>query len=181
VDHVILDGTARTERFRLPHWFLEQSEWELLLQASERTQLPILRMALGLATLFSAGSAAELKGIKNHILATCLSQILRDDTGSPSKHDRMVGLLQRFNTPEINNQRSRHSSKSASARWPTCRFNNLLLGNANGGGFIIEGLKFPAYANLPLSFPRWERRSIWRSYTRRLTVTVRSEITARRC
>ena len=27
-----------------------------------------------------------------------------------------------------------------------------LLGNANGGGFIIEGLKFPAYANLPFEF-----------------------------
>ncbi|EKS34031.1 MULTISPECIES: ATP-binding protein [Alphaproteobacteria] len=153
VDHVILDGTARTERFRLPHWFLEQSEWELLLQASERTQLPILRMALGLATLFSAGSAAELKGIKNHILATCLSQILRDDTGSPSKHDRMVGLLQRFNTPEINNQKIAPFIKIGFGQMANpAGLTTYLLGNANGGGFIIEGLKFPAYANLPFEF-----------------------------
>lgn len=27
--HVVLDGTASDGRFRLPHWFLEQSEWEL--------------------------------------------------------------------------------------------------------------------------------------------------------
>lgn len=45
VAHVVLDGTASDGKFRLPHWFLEQSEWELLLQASERTQIPILRTA----------------------------------------------------------------------------------------------------------------------------------------
>ncbi|RUV45173.1 DUF87 domain-containing protein, partial [Mesorhizobium sp. M5C.F.Ca.IN.020.29.1.1] len=45
IDRVVLDGSATG--FRLPHWFLDLSEWELLLQASERTQVPILRMALG--------------------------------------------------------------------------------------------------------------------------------------
>jgi ABC-type dipeptide/oligopeptide/nickel transport system ATPase component len=39
VSHVVLDGTAADGRFRLPHWFLEQSEWELLLQASDLTGL----------------------------------------------------------------------------------------------------------------------------------------------
>ena len=78
VERLVLDGTADTGMFRLPHWFLDLSVWELLLQASERTQLPILRMALGLATMFS-GDAAELNGIKNHILAKCITQIMRDD------------------------------------------------------------------------------------------------------
>ena len=95
VERLVLDGTADTGMFRLPHWFLDLSVWELLLQASERTQLPILRMALGLATMFS-GDAAELNGIKNHILAKCITQIMRDDTSSPSKHDRIIGILQRF-------------------------------------------------------------------------------------
>ncbi len=36
VERVVLDGTAAG--FRLPHWFLELAEWELLLQASERTR-----------------------------------------------------------------------------------------------------------------------------------------------
>jgi hypothetical protein len=153
VSHVVLDGTAAAGRFRLPHWFLEQSEWELLLQASERTQVPILRMALGLSTLFSGGNAQELNGIKNHILATCLSQILRDDSGSPSKHDRMVGLLQRFNTREINNR--------AIAQFIRINFGQMvnpeglttyLLGGGQGGGFIIDGLKMPAYESLPFEF-----------------------------
>lgn len=153
VAHVVLDGTAADGKFRLPHWFLEQSEWELLLQASERTQLPILRMALGLATLFSAGASAELKGIKNHILATCLSQILRDDTGSPSKHDRMVGLLQRFNTAEIGTAKIKPYIKINYGQMADPDgLTKYLLGDASGGGFIIDGLKLPAYSNLPFDF-----------------------------
>lgn len=153
VAHLVLDGTAADGKFRLPHWFLEQSEWELLLQASERTQLPILRMALGLATLFSAGASAELKGIKNHILATCLSQILRDDTGSPSKHDRMVGLLQRFNTAEIGTAKIKPYIKISYGQMADPDgLTKYLLGDASGGGFLIDGLKLPAYSNLPFDF-----------------------------
>ena len=46
VERVVLDGTAAG--FRMPHWFLELAEWDCCLQASERTQVPILRMALRL-------------------------------------------------------------------------------------------------------------------------------------
>ncbi|MEX0955038.1 MAG: ATP-binding protein [Rhizobiaceae bacterium] len=153
VARVVLDGSAAEGRFRLPHWFLEQSEWELLLQASERTQVPILRMALGLATLFSGRNADEIHGIKNHILATCLSQILRDDTGSPSKHDRMVGLLQRFNTPKINNLAIAGFIHISFGQMTDPQgLTNYLLGGADGGGFIIDGLKLPAYRNLPFEF-----------------------------
>ncbi|MCI4679075.1 ATP-binding protein [Rhodoblastus acidophilus] len=153
VAHIVLDGSSANGRFRLPHWFLEQSEWELLLQASERTQVPILRMALGLSTLFSGGNTRELNGIKNHILATCLSQILRDDSGSPSKHDRMVGLLQRFNTVEINNRIIAQYIRINYGQMANPEgLTSYLLGGAQGGGFIIDGLKLPAYESLPFEF-----------------------------
>lgn len=153
VTQIVLDGSANEGKFRLPHWFLEQSEWELLLQASERTQVPILRMALGLASFFSGTDAAELNGIRNHILATCISQILRDDSGSPSKHDRIVGILQRFSTNEISNQ--------TVAPFITINYGQMvnpggltayLLGGNNQPGFIIDGLKLPTYKNLPFEF-----------------------------
>lgn len=89
------------EQFYLPHWFLNIDEWALLLQASEKTQLPILRNALALAVLFSSEHIA-IEGIKNHILATCITQILRDETSSPSKKDRIKSILQKFHTDEIN-------------------------------------------------------------------------------
>lgn len=154
VSHVVLDGSAAEGRFQLPHWFLEQSEWELLLQASERTQVPILRMALGLSTLFSGGSSNELNGIKNHILATCLSQILRDDSSSPSKHDRMVGLLQRFNTQQINNPTIAQFIRINFGQMvnPQGLTNYLLGGAQGGGGYIIDGLKMPTYDCRPFEF-----------------------------
>ncbi len=90
------------EKFYLPNWFLNIDEWALLLQASEKTQLPILRNALGLAALFSSEEAEEeIKNTKNHILATCITQILRDETSSPSKSDRIHSILRKFKTVDI--------------------------------------------------------------------------------
>lgn len=88
------------ELFTLPHWFLTIDEWALLLQATEKTQLPILRNALGLASVFTM--AVDMNELENHILATCITQILRDETSSPSKKDRIISILQKFNTSEIN-------------------------------------------------------------------------------
>lgn len=91
---------SNAQKFILPHWFLTIDEWALLLQATEKTHLPILRNALGLAALFS-DDAKEVAKTKNHILATCISQILRDETSSPSKSDRILSILKKFNTEEI--------------------------------------------------------------------------------
>jgi hypothetical protein len=100
VSNYTLDESSITaKKFILPHWFLNIDEWALLLQASEKTQLPILRNALGLASIFS--SSDDVSQLKNHILATCITQILRDETSSPSKKDRITSILQKFNTEEI--------------------------------------------------------------------------------
>lgn len=103
VSHIVLDGTAEEDRFRLPHWFLEQSEWELLLQASERTQVPVLRTALGLTSLFHTDSPEAL-AIKEHFIATCIIECFRGADGdSPvAKFQRVVSLLQRYATADLN-------------------------------------------------------------------------------
>jgi Predicted ATPase len=100
IDNISKADKGQVEKFILPHWFLNIDEWALLLQASERTQLPILRNALALAVLFSKDD--NIDNIKNHILATCITQILRDETSSPSKKDRIKSILQKFNTTKIN-------------------------------------------------------------------------------
>ena len=99
VTNLSIDTETTDEKFQLPHWFLNIDEWALLLQASEKTQLPILRNALALVVLFSRNQ--NTSRIKNHILATCITQILRDETSSPSKKDRIKSILQKFNTQEI--------------------------------------------------------------------------------
>jgi hypothetical protein len=102
VKHVVLDGTSANGRMQLPHWFLEPEEWELLLRASERTQQPVLRAALGLATLFTPGKSENLVKVQNHVLAKCITQILNDDSSTPSKADRIRGILSVYRTEEIN-------------------------------------------------------------------------------
>lgn len=148
VDRVVLDGAA--SGFRLPHWFLDLAEWELLLQASERTQVPILRMALGLSTLFSDDGAQELADVRNHILAKCITQILRDDSSSPSKHDRILGILQRFSTDEINGDVVRPYVHIKFGEMHDLEgLDDYLVGDA---GFELEDLKLPDYRNLPFEF-----------------------------
>lgn len=153
VERLILDGTAAPNRFRLPHWFLDLSEWELLLQASERTQLPILRMALGLSTLFGQAQGAQLNVYRNHILATCIAQILSDETQPGAKETRIRGILQRFRTPEIN--------AAQVGQWISVSFGNMpglqnayvyLAGADGSSGFIDPDLKFPDYDGSPFDF-----------------------------
>jgi len=104
IDEIAEKDKGTLNKFILPHWFLNIDEWALLLQASERTQLPILRNALALAVLLSKdeNGSEEIIKTKNHILAICITQILRDETSSPSKKDRIKSILQKFNTDKIN-------------------------------------------------------------------------------
>lgn len=93
------DEAETTAVFRLPHWFMTiEKEWELLLRASERTQQPVLRSALGLVTLFSAeGQRQEaLETLKNHILAKCLLYVLNSADSPAAKADRVKALAQLF-------------------------------------------------------------------------------------
>ena len=97
-----LDKNESTSVFRLPHWFMSVEEWELLLRASERTQQPVLRTALGLSSWFFKEEDNNLNEVKNHILASCILYILQGDVGSSAKRDRIRGFLASFSTSEIN-------------------------------------------------------------------------------
>lgn len=149
VHRVILDGT--TAGFRMPHWFLEMAEWELLLQASERTQLPVLRTALGLTSLFHANTPDAL-ALREHFVATCIIECFRGADGdSPvSKFQRVVSLLQKYPTNDLNMALLN-------------RFNpNFQYGNFSGNNqsaFLDEVRKklredapLPAYDRTPFSF-----------------------------
>ena len=149
VERVVLDGTAAG--FRLPHWFLELAEWELLLQASERTQLPVLRTALGLTSLFHANTPDAL-ALREHFVATCIIECFRGADGdSPvSKFQRVVSLLQKYPTNGLNMALLNRFS-------PNFQYGNF-LGN-NQSAFLDEVRKklredapLPAYNRTPFSF-----------------------------
>lgn len=151
IAHVVLDGTAVNGKFRLPHWFLEQSEWELLLQASERTQIPVLRTALGLTGLFRE-STPEALAIKEHFIATCVIECFRGADGdSPvSKFQRVVSLFQKYPTKDLNiNLLQKYGA-------------NYQYGNFSGGNQasfldevrkkLREDVELPSYKRTPFTF-----------------------------
>ena len=148
---VILDGSADEGRFRLPHWFLEQSEWELLLQASERTQIPVLRTALGLTGLFRRNSPESLE-VKEHFIATCIIECFRGADGdSPvAKFQRVVSLLRKYPTTALNTDLLQKYGA------------NYQYGNFSGGNLepfldevrlkLRENVELPSYDRSPFTF-----------------------------
>ncbi len=157
-----------TDRFRLPHWFMSVDEWALLLRASEKSQLPALRTALGLTTLFQEtpepeviegeGAGDSLKAIRNHVLAKIIHSILHSDASSPSKVDRILALLNTFSTDEI--------SKKTVSPGLTIDFGQFKDGpkqdTSAKNAALLELLKghvkdepvLPGYGNIPFSFER---------------------------
>lgn len=97
----LIKSNIEYSKFILPHWFLNIDEWALLLHASERTQLPILRNAINLLKMFKSNEKSINK-IKNHILYLCLLHIFRDGTSPAATKDRIIAILSKFNTLEIN-------------------------------------------------------------------------------
>lgn len=161
-------GADLVDRFRLPHWFMTVDEWALLLRASEKTQLPALRTALGLTTLFQENPEEfvlddpvkkdELIEIQNHVLAKIIYSILHGDASSPSKVDRILAILGTFSTDEIN--------KAVVSPGLTFDFGQFKDGPKRETSIKYETLLellqkhqkdapvLPSYANKPFSFDR---------------------------
>lgn len=86
VTNFSIDTEATNEKFQLPHWFLNIDEWALLLKASEKSQLPILRNALG----FTQNLSQE---IISHIYACNIMYVYEHWESSVTKRQRIISLI----------------------------------------------------------------------------------------
>lgn len=87
------------EKFTLPHSLLNIEEWELLLEASEKTQLPILRNALGIASLLNNPDKKD--DTLEQIIARCINLIIENDGNDTSKCTRIRTIISTFPTNKI--------------------------------------------------------------------------------
>ena len=142
-----LDPNEKTKTFRLPHWFMSVEEWELLLRASERTQQPVLRTALGLSTLFNNQRASELEDIRNHILASCILYILNSDASSPTKKDRIEAMVSTFSSKAISPEMVSNKIKIDYGEMEAPKELAKFI-----AGFIKKDFVFPDYANTEFKF-----------------------------
>ena len=95
-----INGETPQESLFIPHWFLNFDEWSLLLQASEKTQQPVLRNALNIASLLEGGKI-EMLAFKNHIVARCCLSIWTASESPVSAGHRINALLQSYADGEL--------------------------------------------------------------------------------
>lgn len=145
---VPLDQLEATTDFRLPHWFMTVEEWELLLRASERTQQPVLRSALGLATLIHAAGPNAI-AIKRHVVASAVKECFRSENAVAKGH-RARTILDTFGDAKLG------SHVLASFKYDD-RFGNFPGANteaflAHMDTFLIADVRIPDYAGDPFDF-----------------------------
>ncbi len=90
-----INGNIHYQKFKLPHWFLNIDEWALLLQASEKTQLPILRSALGFSQNMDDIS-------RKHIYASNIMHVYENWESAVAKRQRILALVRQGRFADIN-------------------------------------------------------------------------------
>lgn len=89
--------------FTLPQHLMNVEEWELLLNASEKAQLPILRNALNIASLLSKSTDDENSAeIIDHIKSVCIDLIIDGEGNDISKSSKITTILRAFSTTTFN-------------------------------------------------------------------------------
>ena len=88
----IADEETSTNKLEIPVWALSADDWAILLHASEKTQIPVLKRAIDIAKLFYDPSNPN-NDVKNHILASTLLGIINSSDSSPSKSDKLKACL----------------------------------------------------------------------------------------
>jgi len=100
VTQLKINGERPFNPLYIPHWFLNFDEWSLLLQASEKTQQPVLRNALSIASLLEGGKI-EMLEFKNHIVARCCLSIWTASESPVSAGHRINALLLSYAEGEL--------------------------------------------------------------------------------
>lgn len=173
-DMPILDPSEKRQaaeikdRFKLPHWFMSVDEWALLLRASEKSQLPALRTALGLTTLFQEtpdqevveddGADNGLDTIRNHVLAKIILSILNTDSSTGSKEGQILAVLNSFSTEQISKDTIAGGLYNDYGQFKDGR-NSSTSKNYDAvlsllEEFVSDEPVLPSYSNLPFSFGR---------------------------
>lgn len=91
---------VKSNKLEIPVWALSADDWAVLLHASEKTQIPVLKRAIDIAKIFYSDST-ENEAIKDHILSSTLLGIINSSDSSPSKVDKLKAILTRFGTTNI--------------------------------------------------------------------------------
>lgn len=99
-EFVASDDDLVDNRLQIPVWALSADDWAILLHASEKTQIPILKRAIDIAKSFFDETTSNTD-VRNHILASSIVGVFCSSDSSPSKGDKLISILSTFMTDEI--------------------------------------------------------------------------------
>lgn len=103
VKNIVASCNDDEKKLEIPVWALSVDDWAILLHATEKTQVPIIRRALELISMFDSDNNAENSDIiKNHILAMVVKDILTGADSASSKSDKVTSVLKKFFTKTFN-------------------------------------------------------------------------------
>lgn len=85
------------DKFEIPVWALGVDDWAILLNASEKTQIPVIRRALQIISVFKSDNSLETT-LKNHIIASAIVGVLTNSDSSPSSSDKLKSIITQFGT-----------------------------------------------------------------------------------
>jgi Cdc6-like AAA superfamily ATPase len=131
--------------FKLPHWFLNIDEWALLLQASEKTQLPILRSALGFSQNMDSVS-------RKHIYASNILFVYENWESPVAKRQRIISLIEKglFADVDVSGYSATFGNMNNAVEE---RFKDSVKAHIN-----IDTFKFPKYNNEFFDFDKFDDR-----------------------
>jgi hypothetical protein len=148
-----IDG-VECKKFELPHWFLNIDEWSLLLKASERSQLPVLRNALGFTSLTTDEHF-------NHVVSKAIQQTVSVIDNSAAKGQRMHLTLDKFGKGNLTaNILSKHQFSSQfgsfQGQGPAQQQQNQQNFLNELKNYEIDNFVIPNYNNLEFKFDDFE-------------------------
>lgn len=147
------DDRETVNDFHLPHWLLSPEEWELLLQASDRVQRPVLRNALGLTTLFAQNAKSDYFALRDHILASCILQILFDSENDTAARARIKGLL---NVYQLKNVANADITNRLNLTYGSFNDQDRAWLETTLSQLRQQSAEIPSYRNLPFKFSNLE-------------------------
>lgn len=125
---IATDNTSDPLHLEIPAWALTADDWAILLHATEKTQVPILKRAVDIAKIFYDENNKD-DAVKNHILASVLLGIFNSSDTSASKSDKITSILTLFGTRQI-------SLSTAISTTPALTVRNAI--KINYGNFAAE-------------------------------------------
>lgn len=94
------ENNIETERLEIPVWALSADDWAVLLQATEKTQLPVLYRAIEFAKIFYSNKI-NTNEFKNFIYSKVILNIISSADTSTTKSDKLLYFLSKNSTDEI--------------------------------------------------------------------------------